>query len=211
MNYFQFWSEDFDFDGVMDNAHFELQIPSLNEKLEKFYLVLFFEAVFNEKCIFSPESILLVEHNFRCDGNEKVIVKGNIALVQKNAFHCPIFGEITHPFHRNEILSINETNIEEFSLENIRKNIKLNEGYIEMQSKEVYSKKNSENGHMSIEVEFDIGQLPVRYQVGPWEHIGLSWLYFASFFGLSVYICNRIKDFLFSKHWVNSWEIIPWK
>lgn len=198
----------------MDKAHFHLHILLNNGtpiKLHKFSLVLFFDGIFEKRCFLSPPAALIVEHAFHVRHNEKVIMKGDIGLVQKNEFHCPFLGANTQSYFRNEILSINSTKIEEFSTENIRKSIKLNEGYIELHTKETYNRKSLEDNHASIEVELDIGQLPVRYHSSFWEHIGIFWLYFASFFGLSFYITNRIKDFVFSKHWVNSWEIIPWK
>lgn len=198
----------------MDRTHFHLHILPKNGasiKLGKFSLVLFFDGVFERKCSISPPAAIIVEHAFNLDKRENIVMKGDIHFVQRNEFHCPVLGGNAGSYFKNEILSINATKIEVFSIESIRKSIKLNEGYMELQTREIYSRKSLEDNHRSIEVELDIGQMPVRYHSSFWEHIGIFWLYFASFFGLSFYITNRIKDFVFSKHWVNSWEIIPWK
>lgn len=198
----------------MDKAHFHLHILQKNGapiKLQKFSLVLFFDGIIERRCFLSLPAAIIVEHAYHTDFNNKLIIKGDVALVQKYEFHCPLLGRNTGSYFKNEILSINSTNIEQYSLENIRKSMKLSEGYIELHTKETYSRESLEYNHTSIDVELDIGQLPVRYHSSFWEHIGIFWLYFASFVGLSFYITNRIKDFVFSKHWVNSWEIIPWK
>ena len=138
-------------------------------------------------------------------------LKAELKLKQYVEFTCPFPGRNMKTSFHNIKLQANSSNIRQFEIESIWQQIKLNPAYFYLDIQETYIKKGPKERGLTVQTDLDILQLGSRYHLSIWERLGQFWLYFASFFGISFYIMNRINDFLFGNHIVRSWEIIPWK
>ncbi|XP_017082513.1 transmembrane protein 231 [Drosophila eugracilis] len=215
----RYWIEDVDYDGVTDRAHFQLELQDVPNRLLSFNLLLFFKASLQHKCDLSPPSVLAYQlplANRPTNGpNGHIQLKGELQLKQYVEFTCPFPGRNFKTQFRHVQVDTNATtgNIEQFKMESLLAQVKANPAYFQLAVQETYYRETSprfEPG-LIIELELDVLQVPARYHLSIWERLGQFWLYFASFFGISFYIMNKLKDFLFGRHIVRSWEIIPWK
>ncbi|KAH8298102.1 hypothetical protein KR018_006829 [Drosophila ironensis] len=214
----KYWTEDVDHDTVTDRAHFQLELQDLPARLLSFDLLLFFEAQLQHKCDLSPPSVLAHQLHIPLASrltNGRIQLKGELQLKQYVEFTCPFPGRNIKTQFRPVHLDNNATtaDLEQYRMESLLGQVKANPSYFQLAVQETYFRASSpvrEPG-LFIELELDVLQVPARYHLSIWERLGQFWLYFASFFGISFYIMNKLKDFLFGRHIVRSWEIIPWK
>lgn len=165
-----------------------------------------------KKCHLQPPAVLVqhVEIPSRARASSIIILNSKLTLIQNDEFICPFYGRKAKTRFRKEILATNASNLDLFDIKFIYSKIKNNPGYFSLETMEEYYERTYESG-ISIDINIDIPQLSVRYHLSVWERLGQFWLYFASFFGISFLVVNKLKDFLFSRHYLRSWEIIPWK
>ncbi|XP_055921730.1 uncharacterized protein LOC129952862 [Eupeodes corollae] len=208
----KFTSQDQNFDSRMDTANFHLNFDELPEKLMSFDLLLIFEATLRHKCHLTPPAALIHRLEIPKDGfsNGIIKMKGYLRLNQNAEFICPFYGRSAKTHFRGDVLPKNTSNMEYFQFEYIQERIRSNPAFFELDITETYYKPSPEEG-LSIQLQIDVVQVPARYHLSIWERCGQFWLYFASFFGISFYIMNKSKDFLFGRHILRSWEVIPWK
>lgn len=139
-----------------------------------------------------------------------------LQLKQYIEFTCPFPGRNSKTHFRQVALSTNESesvsffDISEYKLESLLKQLKANPAYFHLHMQETYFQRDLTHG-LRILLDLNVLQVPARYHLSVWERLGQFWLYFASFFGISFYVMNKLKDFLFGRHIIRSWEIIPWK
>jgi len=209
----RYWTEDMNNDGVTDRAHFQLELQDVPTRLVSFSLLLFFKAELQHKCDLSPPSVLAHQLPLATRlANGEIKLKGELSLKQYVGFTCPFPGRNNKTQFRDVQVDINGTT-EQFNMESLLAQVKANPAFFQLVVQETYYNKTSpqfEPG-LIIDLEMDVLQVPARYHLSVWERLGQFWLYFASFFGISFYIMNKLKDFLFGHHIVRSWEIIPWK
>uniref|UniRef100_A0A1I8NUL5 Transmembrane protein 231 n=2 Tax=Stomoxys calcitrans TaxID=35570 RepID=A0A1I8NUL5_STOCA len=210
----KYWTEDLDYDGTIDRVHFVQQLESLDEKLLAFDVVLFFDAHLEHKCHLSPPAVLIehIDIPYSSQLTSGVItIRADLALKQYVEFTCPFPGRYVKTKFRHLTIPSNSSNIGKFNIESLLDRLKSNPAYYQLEIQEHYFRKASPEQGLIIQFHIDILQLGARYHLSIWERLGQFWLYFASFFGISFYIMNKLKDFLFGNHIVRSWEIIPWK
>ncbi|XP_016964709.1 uncharacterized protein LOC108034337 [Drosophila biarmipes] len=208
----KYWTEDMDYDGLTDRAHFQIELQDVPTRLLRFDLLLFFKAKLKHKCVLQPPSMLA--HQLQMTTrfkNGEIKLKGDLSLKQYVDFTCPFPGRNLKTQFREIEVDRNATT-EQFKMESLLAQAKANPAYFQLAVQETYYNTSSsfEPG-LIIDLEFDVLQVPARYHLSIWERLGQFWLYFASFFGISFYIVNKLKDYLFGRHIVRSWEIIPWK
>ncbi|XP_022224490.2 transmembrane protein 231 [Drosophila obscura] len=214
----RYWTEDVDYDTVTDRAHFQLELQQVPARLMHFDLLLFFDAHLQHKCDLSPPSLLSHQLQLPLSGrfrNGRIQLKGELQLKQYVEFTCPFPGRNIKTNFRPVHVQTNASHadISQYKMESLMAQVKANPAYFQLSIQETYYRPTSprlEPG-LSIELELDVLQVPARYHLSIWERLGQFWLYFASFFGISFYIMNKLKDFLFGRHIIRSWEIIPWK
>ncbi|KAH8366503.1 hypothetical protein KR084_012443 [Drosophila pseudotakahashii] len=212
----RYWTEDVDYDGVTDRAHFQLELQDVPSRMVSLNLLVFFKAELQHKCDLSPPSVLAHQLPLATRlKNGELKLKGELNLKQYVEFTCPFPGRNIKTQFRQVQVDTNSTtgNIDQFKMESLLAQVKANPAYFQLAVQETYYREKSprfEPG-LIIELELDVLQVPARYHLSIWERLGQFWLYFASFFGISFYIMNKLKDFLFGRHIVRSWEIIPWK
>lgn len=214
----RYWTEDVDYDGVTDRAHFQLELQDVPTRLVSFNLLVFFEAELQHKCDLSPPSVLAHQLQLPLHArlrNGHIQLKGELQLKQYVEFTCPFPGRNIKTQFRQVQLDTNSTNgnIDQFKMESLLAQVKANPAYFQLAVQETYYRETSARLQpgLIIDLELDVLQVAARYHLSIWERLGQFWLYFASFFGISFYIMNKLKDFLFGRHIVRSWEIIPWK
>ncbi|KAH8377028.1 hypothetical protein KR093_002833 [Drosophila rubida] len=214
----KYWTQDLDHDAVTDRLHFRLELQQLPAPLINFDLLLFFEAQLRHKCVLTPPAVLAhqlqLPHTARLQ-NGHIQLKGELKLKQYVEFTCPFPGRNIQTHFRQVQLDSNNSHadIEQYKMESLLAQVKANPAYFQLLVQEAYFKPTAprlEPG-LVVELEVDVLQVPARYHLSIWERLGQFWLYFASFFGISFYIMNKLKDFLFGRHIIRSWEIIPWK
>ncbi|KAM7356076.1 uncharacterized protein ACRADG_001930 [Cochliomyia hominivorax] len=210
----KYWTEDLDYDGYADRVHFVQNLETLNHKLIAFDIALFFEAHLKHKCTLSPPALLI--HHFDLPSTSQltsgaITLRAELMLKQYIEFTCPFPGRNTKTSFRSLKFSTNSSNMQQFHIESMWNQIKSNPAYFHLDIQESYIRKFPNEQGLSFQLDLDILQLGARYHLSIWERLGQFWLYFASFFGISFYIMNKVKDFLFGHHIVRSWEIIPWK
>ncbi|XP_055837340.1 uncharacterized protein LOC129905799 [Episyrphus balteatus] len=208
----KFSSQDHNYDSHMDTANFQLHFDDFDENLQSFDLLLFFEATLRHKCQLTPPAALIHHLQLPKTGfsNGIIKMKGYLRLNQNAEFICPFYGRNAKTHFRGDVLPKNTSNMEYYQFEYIQELIRLNPAFFELEIAETYYKP-SQDGGVTIQLQMDIVQVPARYHLSVWERCGQFWLYFASFFGISFYIMNKTKDFLFGRHILRSWEVIPWK
>lgn len=214
----KYWTEDLDHDTVTDRMHFQLELQKIPSRLMNFDLLLFFEAQLGHKCVLTPPAVLAhqlqLPHAARLQ-NGHIQLKGELKLKQYVEFTCPFPGRNIQTHFRKVQLDTNNSHADmsQYKMESLLAQVKANPAYFQLVVQETYYRQTSprlEPG-LIIELEVDVLQVPARYHLSIWERLGQFWLYFASFFGISFYIMNKLKDFLFGRHIIRSWEIIPWK
>ncbi|KAH8246481.1 hypothetical protein KR038_001997 [Drosophila bunnanda] len=214
----RYWTEDVDYDTVTDRVHFQLELQDLPARLVSFNLLVFFEAQLQHKCDLSPPSVLA--HQLQIPlaarlNNGRIQLKGELQLKQYVEFTCPFPGRNIKTQFRQVHMDMNAStaDIGQYKMESLLAQVKANPAYFQLSVQETYYRPTPptlEPG-LVVELELDVLQVPARYHLSIWERLGQFWLYFASFFGISFYIMNKLKDFLFGRHILRSWEIIPWK
>ncbi|KAH8412094.1 hypothetical protein KR222_010487 [Zaprionus bogoriensis] len=214
----KYWSEDLDHDAVSDRLHFRLELQRLPARLAHFELLLFFGAQLRHKCKLSPPAVLA--HQLQVPlvsrlRHGRIQLKGELKLKQYVEFTCPFPGRNIQTHFRQAQLETNSSvaDMSQYTMEALLAQVKANPAYFQLAVQETYytaSSPRDEPG-LIIELELDVLQVPARYHLSIWERLGQFWLYFASFFGISFYVMNKLKDFLFGRHIIRSWEIIPWK
>ncbi|XP_002052919.3 transmembrane protein 231 [Drosophila virilis] len=214
----KYWTQDLDYDTVTDRLHFQLELQQLPARLMNFDLLLFFEAQLRHKCVLNPPAVLA--HQLQLPQaarlqNGRIQLKGELKLKQYVEFTCPFPGRNIQTHFRQVQLDTNnsQADMSQYKMESLLAQVKANPAYFQLSVQETYYRPSAprlEPG-LSIELELDVLQLPARYHLSIWERLGQFWLYFASFFGISFYLMNKLKDFLFGRHIIRSWEIIPWK
>ncbi|XP_030380548.1 uncharacterized protein LOC115628528 [Scaptodrosophila lebanonensis] len=214
----KYWTEDLDHDTITDRAHFQLQLNHLPARLLRFDLILFFEAQLQHKCPLSPPAVLahqLILPQAPHMQMGSIQLKGELQLKQHVEFTCPFPGRNIKTHFRQIQLDPNNSypNIEQYKMESLLSQVKANPAYFQLAIQESYFYPTAAHldPGLNIELELDVFQVPARYHLSIWERLGQFWLYFASFFGISFYVMNKLKDFLFGRHIIRSWEVIPWK
>ncbi|XP_005183555.3 uncharacterized protein LOC101895778 [Musca domestica] len=210
----KYWTEDLDNDGTLDRVHFVQQLETLEEKLLGFDVALFFDAFLKHKCHLSPPAVLIKHINIPYDAQLSsgiVNIRADLVLKQYVEFTCPFPGRNVKTSFRHLNVPSNSSNIKQFGIEPLLDQLKSNPAFFELDIQETYFRRGPPEQGLSIQLDVDVLQLAARYHLSIWERLGQFWLYFASFFGISFYIMNKLKDFLFGHHIVRSWEIIPWK
>ncbi|XP_028894542.2 uncharacterized protein LOC105209716 [Zeugodacus cucurbitae] len=211
----KYWTDDFDHDGTIDRAHFQQQLESLPGRIKSINLAILFEAKLKHKCSLSPPA-LLTYHNVIPSGMQlstgTILLKAELKLKQYIEFTCPFPGRNTKtqflPVKFNSNSS--HVNMNDFQIQNLLEQLKRNPAYFQLSEQETYFRRESGNT-LRIQLDLDVLQVPARYHLSVWERLGQFWLYFASFFGISFYIMNKVKDYLFGQHIIRAWEVIPWK
>ncbi|EDW36832.1 GL25847 [Drosophila persimilis] len=199
---------------VAYNYQYIFDVPA---RLMHFDLVLFFDAHLQHKCDLSPPSVLAYQLQLPPSGrfrNGRIQLKGELQLKQYVEFTCPFPGRDIKTKFRPVHVETNASyaDMSQYKIESLMAQIKANPAYFQLSIEETYYRPTSPRlNRLSIELELDVLQVPGRYHLSIWERLGQFWLYFASFFGISFYIVNKVKDFLFGRHIIRSWEIIPWK
>uniref|UniRef100_A0A0A1WHE1 Transmembrane protein 231 n=1 Tax=Zeugodacus cucurbitae TaxID=28588 RepID=A0A0A1WHE1_ZEUCU len=211
----KYWTDDFDHDGTIDRAHFQQQLESLPGRIKSINLAILFEAKLKHKCSLSPPA-LLTYHNVIPSGMQlstgTILLKAELKLKQYIEFTCPFPGRNTKtqflPVKFNSNSS--HVNMNDFQIKNLLEQLKRNPAYFQLSEQETYFRREPGNT-LRIQLDLDVLQVPARYHLSVWERLGQFWLYFASFFGISFYIMNKVKDYLFGQHIIRAWEVIPWK
>lgn len=169
---------------------------------------------FQHKCQLSPPALLIHHIDLPMASqltSGVIILRAELMLKQYVEFTCPFPGRNTKTAFRNIKLHTNTSNMQQFQTETMWNQVKSNPAFFQLDIQESYVRKAPAEQGLTIQLDLDILQLGARYHLSIWERLGQFWLYFASFFGISFYIMNKVKDFLFGNHIVRSWEIIPWK
>ncbi|XP_011207646.2 uncharacterized protein LOC105229223 [Bactrocera dorsalis] len=211
----KYWTDDFDHDGTIDRAHFQQQLESLRGRIKSIDLAIFFEAKLKHKCSLSPPAILTY-HNVIPSGMQlnagTILLKAELKLKQYIEFTCPFPGRNIKTQFRHVNLSSNSSHVAlgDFQLQSLLEKLKKNPAYFQLSEQETYFRQEPGNT-LRIQLDLDVMQVPARYHLSVWERLGQFWLYFASFFGISFYIMNKVKDYLFGQHIIRAWEVIPWK
>lgn len=214
----KYWAEDLDHDEVSDRLHFHLELQQLPARVMNFDLLLFFDAQLQHKCKLSPPAVLAHQLQLPLASrlqNGRIQLKGELKLKQYVEFTCPFPGRHIQTHFRQVQLDTNNSHADmsQYKMESLLAQVKANPAYFQLVVQETYYRPTSlrTDPGLSIELELDVLQVPARYHLSIWERLGQFWLYFASFFGISFYVMNKLKDFLFGRHIIRSWEIIPWK
>ncbi|XP_036328611.1 uncharacterized protein LOC118740950 [Rhagoletis pomonella] len=211
----KYWTDDFDHDGTIDRVHFQQQLDFLPGRIKSFDLALFFEAQLKHKCPLSPPA-LLTYHTFIPSAAQiragTILLKAELKLKQYIEFTCPFPGRNTKTKFREVQLSFNNSHVElqEFQIPSLLEQLKANPAYFQLSEQDTYFQ-HEPGKTLRVQLDLDVLQVPARYHLSVWERLGQFWLYFASFFGISFYVMNKIKDYLFGRHIIRAWEVIPWK
>lgn len=151
-------------------------------------------------------------------GGGLLLIETELELKQYEDFDCATFDASSktsfQPINLNNNIQ-NNIDVEEirkrYKRLTLLQQLKKNPGYFEVKLIEKDFERGPAVDGLNVQWDVRISQIGIRYRLGVWERLAQFWLYFASFFGLSFCIVNRIKDYLFSKHIIRSWEIAPWK
>lgn len=159
-----------------------------------------------------------VPANSNWRGGGLILIDTEFDLKQYKDFDCAVFGSSAKTSYQPVYLNNKATHnigTEEIATRYKRltliHELRKNPGYFETKLVEKDFERRPAIDGLYIQWDINISQIGVRYRLSIWERLAQFWLYFASFFGLSFCIVNRIKDYLFSKHIIGSWEIAPWK
>ncbi|XP_012159104.1 uncharacterized protein LOC101462281 [Ceratitis capitata] len=211
----KYWTDDFDYDGTIDRAHFQQQLDTLPGRMRSFDLAVFFEAKLKHKCPLSPPA-LLTYHNIIPSAAQfssgTILLKAELKLKQYIEFTCPFPGRNVKTQFRQVELHSNTShfNLHDYQISSLLEQFKANPAYFQLSEEEIYYRREP-GSSLRIQLDLDVLQVPARYHLSVWERLGQFWLYFASFFGISFYIMNKLKDYLFGQHIIRAWEVIPWK
>uniref|UniRef100_A0A1A9WQ05 Transmembrane protein 231 n=1 Tax=Glossina brevipalpis TaxID=37001 RepID=A0A1A9WQ05_9MUSC len=211
----RYWTHDLDKDGASDRVHFLQQTDSLECNLTSLKWILVMQAKLKHKCNLSPPAILDVNIDIPMTKQFRsglVTIDAELFLRQHIEFICPYLGRnVRSQFNTILINPQSRSDLKQYRTSFLLQELKPQPGYFQLKLININYEPRSPEVGLSVQLNLDIEQVGVRYQLSIWERLTQCWLYFASFFGFSFYLMNKLKDYLFSKHIVRSWEIIPWK
>uniref|UniRef100_A0A1A9V5S1 Transmembrane protein 231 n=1 Tax=Glossina austeni TaxID=7395 RepID=A0A1A9V5S1_GLOAU len=211
----KYWTNDFDKDGTPDRVHFLQKTDSLQRNLVNLEWILVMQAKLKHKCSLLPPAILIAHIDVPSTNQFRsgiVTINAELFLKQNIEFVCPYLGQnIRSQFNTVLINPQSRSDFEQYRASFLLQQLELQSGYFQLKLISTsYETRPPEDG-LSVQLNLDIGQASVRYYLSIWERLSQFWLYFASFFGLSFYLMNKLKDYLFGKHILRAWEIMPWK
>lgn len=152
-------------------------------------------------------------------GGGLLFIQSELDFHQYDDFNCPILNsKASTEFHG---ISLNQNQLsQQLDIDEIQKRYKrftliqqlqMNPGYFKGKLVEKDFERGPLVNGLHIQWNIKISPVGIRYRLNIWERLTQFWLYFASFFGFSFWFINYVKDYLFSKHIIGSWEIAPWK
>ncbi|CAD6998254.1 unnamed protein product [Ceratitis capitata] len=176
----KYWTDDFDYDGTIDRAHFQQQLDTLPGRMRSFDWA--------HKCPLSPPA-LLTYHNIIPSAAQfssgTILLKAELKLKQYIEFTCPFPGRnVKTQFRQVELHS----NTSHFNLHDYQFHLYLSNlkriPHIFNSLKKKYIYRREPGSSLRIQLDLDVLQVPARYHLSVWERLGQFWLYFASFFGI---------------------------
>uniref|UniRef100_A0A1B0AW62 Transmembrane protein 231 n=1 Tax=Glossina palpalis gambiensis TaxID=67801 RepID=A0A1B0AW62_9MUSC len=211
----KYWTNDFDKDGIPDRVHFLQKIDSLQRNLTSLEWILVMQAKLKHKCSLSPPAILIAHIDVPSTNQFRsgiVTINAELFLKQNIEFVCPYLGQnIRSQFNTILINPQSRSDFQQYRASFLLQQLELQSGYFQLKLISTNYEACPPELGLTVQLNLDIGQASVRYHVSVWERLSQFWLYFVSFFGLSFYLINKLKDYLFGKHILRSCEIMPWK
>lgn len=237
---FQFWERDSDFDHRIDHMTLQLTFkPPQGYVLNNFNLFLEFYAklnvskntlpftlsmnyseqypsdfvYFQRQCHLQIPAALLfqqtkVPSHFR--GGE-IFIESHLKLVQRTGFHCPFFLRQIKSHFYHSIIPENSTNIRDYEMIAIRKKLKNNPAYMNVDQSPVTHWNRIPSSDIVLNIELNIDEVESRYHTSFWQRLGQIWIHYLSIFLVVAYLMEKLKSYIFSRQMIRAWEIIPWK
>lgn len=150
-----------------------------------------------------------VPSNFRTG---EIFIESNLKLVQRTGFHCPFFLRQIKSHFYHTIIPENSTNIRDYEMAAIRRNLKNNPAYMSVDQSNIVTHWNRiPSSDIVLNIDLHIDEVGSRYHTSFWQRLGQIWIYYLSIFLVCAYLMEKLKSYIFSRQMIRIWEIIPWK
>ena len=189
---------DWNHDGVMDQMSFQVTTPG---PVERFSVQLFFAARLHKLCSFQQiPSVLLYDSRNPVEEN---LVHLDLSVSQRVAFNCPLL------FGHQETL-FQPLNLSEYhSSLSLQQRLERGPGYFYFEPSRTF--KNPSLPRNTIRLSLRIPQLMLRFQRPLWNQAMSTWTQFLAMYVVFYLMTKKLKDYVYGRYWIRSWEVIPWK
>lgn len=154
-------------------------------------------------------------------GNTEATVAGTLHIHQSSTIQCPFpFGRMEHVTFENRMSALipaNSTDHLDYELPTIRQRLLNNPIHMEFQIDNVdhigvrQTTNDKLNGNIQLNLRLQIDRLWVRYRTNVWQQLFVIWMQYVAVLVATVWLAGVLLSVCFRRHWVRSWEVVPWK
>lgn len=159
-----------------------------------------------------PAALLLqqlqIPSNFH---SGEIFIDAQLKLTQRTGFYCPFFLRQIKSHFYHTILPENSTNIRDYELVAIRKKLRNNPAYMNVDPTPVMHWRRIPSSDIVLNIDLHIDEVTGRYHTTFWQRLGQVWIHYLSLFLVCAYLMEKLKSYIFSRQMIRAWEIIPWK
>ncbi|XP_001850196.2 transmembrane protein 231 [Culex quinquefasciatus] len=215
-------SDDSNVDGKVDalavSVSFNLPQEATGLKFYTFYF--FLDAVVKSRCLFKIPTIISLDkvpppvHPFP---SGTITHSGHLTSSQTVALQCPFFmRNIKSHFNHNYLPGENYTSLHQFLPPSILDEIESsNAAYFKFDPHRSHWTRDGA-GEVTIRVELTIGgedsrRTALLYNTSIWQKVAQFWMQYFSVLVVSLWLADKVKDWLFERFVIRAMEVVPWK
>lgn len=228
----QHWTEDDNHDRRPEHINLQFTFPppkSSHQQLTHLSVFLDFQAHFpatNTHCsVFNMPTALIVAHlpvkSLFLVGNTEATIIGTLTIHQNKAVQCPFpFGRSEHVTYENRMSALipaNSTDHLDYELPTIRQRLLHQPIHMEFQIDNVdrigvqQTTNERLHGNIQLNLRLQIDRMWMRYRTSVWQQLFVIWMQYLAVLVATVWLAGVMLSVCFSRHWVRSWEVVPWK
>lgn len=143
-------------------------------------------------------------------------LSGRLSFSQRSSFNCPDFLRKRQTFFQHlEVISPNSTNLGHYSINAASEKLRSNVGYLEFETTNLQwtpiNGKDPTDRRIQLNVVIHIDEIEVRFWTSVGQLMFRMWMEYLAVLVVLWVAVDRLKRFLFSKMWLRTWEVQPWK
>lgn len=197
--------KDENYDGKPDELEFTIEFETLfSYGTKSLSLALFLDArLDNQHCsLHIPAAVVINKKTFVDNlSNRRIVISGSLQPIQIQSLVCPFFlrNIKSHFFHAN--LLANQTNLEDFKITRIQKNLERNPMHLHFQ--EMFTDlQDIDPTKTTIKIKLKIPEIPLRFKKTFWQLINDAWINYVAVFIVIFAVFKLLLNHLFEKRWL---------
>ncbi|XP_077166640.1 transmembrane protein 231 [Paroedura picta] len=199
--------EDINQDGVMDLLHFQLELPlQSTEQILGVQLILTFAYQLQRMSTFVMQSMAFLQSFSPVPGSQ-IVVNGDLKLYQRQPLgHCGLDSR-----YNVSVINGSSPFAQDYDLKNIvvayqERNITT---ILSANADPIWVVGRAPSDPFVIQAKIYYPVELIVYQPGFWEMIKFAWIQYVCLLLIFLWICGRIKTFLFRNHILDAVPVLP--